>query len=109
MSRKNILILLFLAAFIIPELLWFPVSSIFLSFFDIYHISRDTWLDNISPNAVSLIIAIETISILGLTTLLLRALKKRPLLILLAIVSSLVSIISLFVFFISISLRNIGF
>ena len=114
MNKKNILLIIFLALFLIPELLWSPVSSIFLSFFDIYDIGRDTLLDDVSINIVSSIIALQSIGIIGATVMLFKLASRfkgtrKTSIIVLSSFCVVFSVVSLFVFLISISLRNIGF
>ena len=114
MNKKNILLIVFLALFLVPELLWSPVSSIFFSFFDILNIDRNNLLDDISVNIISSIIAIQSVGIIGATVMLFKyafhsdGIKKVGIFLLSAL-GIVLSIISLFVLLVSISLRNIGF
>ncbi len=113
MDRKNKIVLSSLA-FAIPELIWSPVSTIFLNFFIYKYIFRDTSLLNSSKYIITLVVAIQCVGIVVFSILAFKestkssGVKKVGML-LLGILGIVLSIISLFVFLILTSLGNIGF
>ncbi len=110
MNKKNILLIIFLALFLIPELLWLASFSVFLSFFDIYHISKETYRDTFSNNLVSIILFLQLVGITGflVSTSKLKTINPKIKFPTIA-VSIILGIVVLFSFLVSVSLRSPGF
>lgn len=110
--KKNLLIGSFLM-FAIPELLWSPILNILSSFLSPNYIFRKTIFYNFSNNLISLVLAIQSFGLVGLTVLLFRSSQncigfKKVAVIICGIFTASFTIISFFVLWVSFSLRSIG-
>ncbi|MEK7084548.1 MAG: hypothetical protein AAB932_04905 [Patescibacteria group bacterium] len=112
--KEKILITVFLLLVVIPELIWSPLPTVLMNFFNSDYFFRPTNFLNFSQNVMSSIFFIETVGCVGITVLLLRlALRsygsKKVLYIGLCIGALVLSILSIFVLWLSFALRSIGF
>ena len=111
MKKKNILLIIFLALFLIPELLWSPVTNIVLGL-RVNYIFRDTAFLGFSSSTILLIYAIQIIGAIGSSILSFKVSKNflaktRSLLILLGVIFIFISILSVFALFLSVLSSNL--
>ncbi|MBU2523774.1 hypothetical protein KKG71_01100 [Patescibacteria group bacterium] len=111
MNKKNILLIIFLALFLVPELLWSPVTNIILGL-RVNYIFRDTAFLSFSSSTILLIYVIQIIGAIGSSIFLFKVSKifsekTRSLLVLLGVVFILISILSVFALFLSLLSSNL--
>jgi len=112
MKTKKALLVIFLTLFLIPELLWSLVSSIFLSFVDVYSISRKSGADNFSADTLSVILWIQSFGAIGtavMSFILAGFREKRALYATIGTLFIFVSLASLLSLFLSYALYSFGF
>ncbi|MBI2051036.1 MAG: hypothetical protein HYT31_04530 [Parcubacteria group bacterium] len=113
MNKQN-KALIFLSFFIVPELIWSPVATIFLNFFTYKYVFRATSFFDFPEYLMAIIVALQAVGMIGFSFLMIKQIRqsshlKRSGIILLSILGLVLSIISLFVLLVLTSLGNIGF
>jgi|SaaInlStandDraft_6_1057023.scaffolds.fasta_scaffold144173_1 hypothetical protein len=113
MNKKN-KILIFSSLFVVPELIWSPIITIFFNFFIYKYVFRNTSFFTFPEYLMTIIVALQVVGIIGFSFLVIKQVRKSSQankvgLTLLSILGIVLSIISLFVFLVLTSLGNIGF
>ena len=113
-TKEKILITVFLLLLIIPELVWSPLPTVLMNFFNSDYFFRRTDFLNFSQNTISSIFFVETIGLAGLLVLLFRFVLcshgfKKVLYLILDVGILVLSLLAIFVLWLSFTLRSIGF
>lgn len=114
MKKKSLLFVVSLLLFLIPEMLWSPVVTIFFNFFVVNYIFRQTDFVDFTPNIISIVLFVEFIGLISSSIILFNislSLHNKIKFINLSfgVLLFILSIMSLFSFLVSVFFRDIGF